>query len=213
MRPNKQSRFQPGKRCRRGHHYPRAPFRERPPVAAPSARCECGRWVLFYLDGLSDQLGPVIVPDDVVPPALLRDDGSTAHDDSPVLAPGVEGVQVWARIAWKQRAFLAALLYAQDRWIRGWTWLVDGFGVSVAVVCSVVAVRLVGWPTVAAWPRWALVTGWLFGGMAVTAGANLLSKTRRARRVGEAMRRYGVDEALLREARSVFQTPRPRRPR
>jgi hypothetical protein len=43
MRPNKQSRVQPGKRCRRGHHYPRAPFRERPPVAAPSARCECGR--------------------------------------------------------------------------------------------------------------------------------------------------------------------------
>src|SRR6266508_520829 len=189
MPPDKQSRFQPGKRCRRGHHYPRAPFRERPPVAAPSARCHCGRWVLFNLDGLS------------------------AHDDSPVPAPGVDGVQVWARIAWKQRAFLAALLYAQDRWIRGWTWLVDGFGVSVAVVCSVVAVRLVGWPTVAAWPRWALVTGWLFGGMAVTAGANLLSKTRRARRVGEAMRRYGVDEALLREARSVFQTPRPRRPR
>jgi hypothetical protein len=57
-----------------------------------------------------------------------------------------------------------------------------------------------------------LVTGWLFGGMAVAGGANLLSETRRARRVGEAMRRYGVDEALLHQARSVFQPPRPRRP-
>lgn len=215
MRLSRWFRLQRHKQCGWGRHYPREPFQERQEVAAPSARCHCGRWVLFLLDGLSDHLGAAMVPDDAVPPGLFdadtANDDDTADDDDPMLdVGGPDAVEAWARIAWQQRAFLAALLHAQYRFMRPWTWLADGISALfiAAATYLVTRNRWGTWPLGSSWPRWVLVVGSILAMTVIL----VVGGARRARRVGAAMRRYGVDDALLQEARRAFQRPRPDRP-
>jgi len=99
------------------------------------------------------------------------------------------------------------LLYAREWWFRRWVRLVDGIiTLAIAVVSFVAAFKSMGWPTGASWPRWVLIVGSILG----TVVLRVFWEVRRTRRVRAAMRRYGVDEALIQETRRILQRPRQR---
>ena len=190
--------FDNGGRCRRWRHRPREPFRERQPFAAPYAQCQCGAWVLFHLDELSDELGPVMVRSQVVGPVSPGEAEEEMDEDAPFLTTGAEDVEAWARSAWEQRALLAALLYAQAWWIRRWMRLYDSAVLAVGLAGLTVTVSVMHSPAAA------FAVAAFFGSIALTGLDNLLKESRRARRVSRALRRYGVDDTLIEEARRSF---------
>jgi hypothetical protein len=207
MRLSQRYQFREHKRCGRLRHHPGEPFQDRRGLAAPCARCECGQIVLFLLDGLSAELGPAIMPSDAIASELFEDDNcGEEHDDRPVLDTGTDEAEAWLRTASEQRAFLAAILYAQDRLIQRVAWLVNSVVIALTVVGIVVTLLFVGMPS---WPRFMSAIPWLVAGGLL----DLFRHVRRGRRVSTAMRRYGVDDTLLQDVCRMFQWRRPRRPR
>jgi hypothetical protein len=117
----------------------------------------------------------------------------------------MRSVEAWARSAWEQRALLAALLYAQAWWIRRWMRLYDSAVLVVGLAGLTVTVSVMHSPAAA------FAVAAFFGSIALTGLDNLLKESRRARRVSRALRRYGVDDALIEEARRSFAPRRSQR--